>query len=429
MSKMQKILAGVIAVGVVFFGALLFRLADKPIDKIKLTPIAAAEAYHPAAYAAAYPLQYESYMKNNLEQPSINGYGGSIKFQHFDKQPENKTNFKGYGFSIDYTDDRGHTYALADIDETKRINDKSPGACITCKTPYLEKIYNEMGWEYASKPFKEIRDQIPEDGYLSCATCHDPQTMQLRIVNPALTEALARQGKDIKEATHNEMRAYVCAQCHVEYHFDKQDMRVVFPWDKGMKPADMYAYYEDEPNGFEQDFVQPDSKVKVLKAQHPDFETWSTSIHAESGVTCIDCHMPYMRDDGQKYTSHWMTSPLRTPEESCGKCHAQDTEQLIARVKTIQDNVFQIQHTAGQTVAKAHEAIAAASQQPGVNLLELEQARELTRKAQWFWDFVSAENSMGFHNTDQAMNSLGQAIDLAHQAIELANKAVKGSVI
>ncbi|MBP2630059.1 MAG: Nitrite reductase (cytochrome, ammonia-forming) [Firmicutes bacterium] len=426
---MQKCLIGLIGVTVLFFGFIVVRIGvAKPADSVKVAKIEAGQELNMNAYSKAYPLQYKSYMKNNEMAPSVTGFGGSTKYQHSERQPEIKENFKGYPFSIDYADDRGHTYAGEDVLSTKRINDKSPAACITCKTPYVDKFYQEMGWKYASRPFKELANQVPADGYLSCAECHEPQTMALRVVNPAFIEALARQGKDIKNATHQEMRAYVCAQCHVEYYFDK-DKRVVLPWDKGVKPADMYAYYsEHDKTDFESDFVQPDSKVKVLKAQHPDYETWSTSVHADNGVTCVDCHMPYMRDNGQKYTSHWMTDPLRTPEDSCGKCH-QDTAKLTERVKTIQNNTFQIQHTAGQTVAKAHQAIKAASEQPGVDLVELENARELTRKAQWFWDIVAAENSMGFHNPDQALNTLGQSIDLAHQAIESANKAAKGSII
>ncbi len=44
--------------------------------------------------------------------------------------------------------------------------------------------------------------------------------------------------------------------------------------------------------GFEQDGDHPDSGTKMLKAQHPDYETWSTSVHADASVTCVDCHMP-----------------------------------------------------------------------------------------------------------------------------------------
>ncbi|HBN05683.1 MAG TPA: ammonia-forming cytochrome c nitrite reductase subunit c552, partial [Bacteroidales bacterium] len=51
-----------------------------------------------------------------------------------------------------------------------------------------------------------------------CADCHDPKTMALTITRPALIEAFARQNKDIKQATPQEMRTLACAQCHVEYY-------------------------------------------------------------------------------------------------------------------------------------------------------------------------------------------------------------------
>lgn len=94
-------------------------------------------------------------------------------------------------------------------------------------------------------------------------------------------------------------------------------------------------------------------------------------------------------------------------------------------MKTIQDQTFQLQHTAGQNVAKAHAAIKKASEMPNVDQAELANSRELVRKAQWMWDIIAAENSMGFHNTDQIMTTLGQANELAHQAIESANRAAK----
>ncbi len=107
------------------------------------------------------------------------------------------------------------------------------------------------------------------------------------------------------------MRSYVCGQCHAEYYFEPEGKRVVFPWDKGLKPQDMYAYYQDRPAGFDMDWQHPDSQARELKAQHPDFELSSSGVHAQSGVACADCHMPYLRDNGRKYSSHWVTSPMK----------------------------------------------------------------------------------------------------------------------
>ena len=232
---------------------------------------------------------------------------------------------------------------------------------------------------------------------------------------------MARRGIDVNNASHNDKRAYVCAQCHNEYYFMSEDGRVNHPWDNGLEPEDEFRFYQSgQAGGFQQDWIHPDSKTKMLKAQHPDFKIWATSVHADNGVTCVDCHMPYMRKDGQKYTSHWMTSPLKTIQESCLKCHDESPETLTARVKTIHDNNYKLQRRAGQAVAKAHLAIKAAMD-AGVPDEQLMGARLKLREASFYWDWIAAENGNGFHNPDKCMRVSGEAIDLAHQVIEEAN--------
>lgn len=423
MNKTQKSLIALLGVLLIFFGFVITRIGIvKPATTVKVSKIPAGE-YDPAVWAKFYPLQYDSYMKNANISPSPTGYGGSSKVQKSEQMPELTANFKGMPFSVDYTEDRGHFYAMEDIRETKRIGPKSMGACITCKTPYLEKFYQESGWGYAKQPLSQLMDQVPSHGSISCANCHDPETMNLRVINPAFIEAMQRKGIDVTKASREDMRSYVCGQCHAEYYFEPNTFRVVFPWDKGMKAGDMYDYYADIPNGFTQDWQHPDSKAAMLKTQHPDFETWSTGTHGKAGVACADCHMPYMRQDGQKYSSHWMTSPLKNLDAACGTCHTQGSAWLLDRVKTTQDYTFEVLHTAGQNVARAHEVINKAAMAANVDQAELAKARELLRKAQWYWDFVAAENSMGFHNPDQSLNTAAQANELARQAIDAANRA------
>ena len=417
---MQKTLIALLSVAVLFFGFVVVRVGAKPAGTVKVVPIAAGE-YDAAVWGKAYPLQYESYKKMADMSPTPTGYGGSLKVQKSDMQPELFANFKGMPFSKDYTEDRGHIYAVEDLMDSKRIGPASKGACITCKTPYVEQFYKESGWDYAKKPLTELMERSKHP--VTCAQCHDPETMALRVVNPAFIEAQTRKGIDLTKASREEMRNYVCAQCHSEYYFEPGTTRVVFPWDKGFKPEEMYSYYSETPNGFAQDWKHPDSQAPMLKAQHPDYETFVNSTHGKSGVTCSDCHMPFMRKDGQKYTSHYITSPLKTLDASCSSCHSQGTEWLNERVKTIQDQTFQLQHTAGQTIAKAHTSIKKAADMPNADQAELAKARELVRHAQWLWDIVAAENSMGFHNPDQIMTTLGQANELAHQAIGSANMA------
>lgn len=421
MSKGQKSLIAVLAVLLIFFGFVVTRIGiAKPSSSVKLAKIPAGE-YDPAVWGKYYPLQYESYKKMMEMSPSPTGYGGSVKVQKSEMMPELLINFKGMPFSKDYAEDRGHVYALEDLRDSKRIGPASKGACITCKTPYVEKFFQEDGWGYANKPLNELLDKAQHP--VTCAECHDSETMNLRVVNPAFIEAQQMRGIDVTKASREEMRTYVCAQCHSEYYFEPGSTKVVFPWNKGLKPGEMYDVYAEKPGTFAQDWKHPDSQAPMLKAQHPDYETFATGTHAKAGVACADCHMPYMRSDGQKYTSHWVTSPLKTLDASCSSCHSQGTEWLQERVKTMQDETFQTLHAAGTVISKAHLAIKTASEVPNADQNELAKARELVRKAQWYWDFVAAENSMGFHNPDQSIHTAAQALDMGYQAIEAANRA------
>ncbi len=422
--KKGKLILLLIVAALIGIAIVIQAFIRKPDTHFKLADIPVGE-YDPAVWGKHYPLQYESYRKNLEMSPSPTGFGGSEKVQKSIKEPEILVNFKGMAFSKDYTEDRGHPYALQDLKETKRVTPASPGACMTCKTANLIDIYKNKGWGYAKTPLPELSPLMKHP--IVCANCHDPATMNLRVINPAFIEAMQRRGIDVKKAAREEMRSYVCGQCHVEYYFEPESKKVVFPWDKGVLPEQMYAYYQEQPAKFDQDWLHPDSQAKMLKAQHPEFETWQNGVHGKSGVSCADCHMPYVRKHGQKYTSHWVTSPMRSTKESCQTCHTQSAEWLLQRVKTIQNNVWQLQKTAGQTVARAHEVIGKAGKVAGVRQEELAKAREHLRKAQWFWDIVAAENSMGFHNPDQVLNTLGQAIDMAHQAIATAGKAADRS--
>ncbi|MBO6291583.1 MAG: ammonia-forming cytochrome c nitrite reductase subunit c552 [Selenomonas sp.] len=440
MSKMQKYLIGLAAVCVVFFGFVIVRIgiAQPNDDSVKLAKISHEDYAHlgKAAYKDAYPLEYNSYMKNNLGGASPTVYGGSDPGKSYiEMQPELLTNFKGYKFSVQYDVARGHTWAGVDQLNSQRIPPQK-GNCIVCKSSWMyDKWYKESGWDFASKPFMDAtppftnKDTVEgTDLYFGCSSCHDPDTMELRVYQQGFVESMAMKGIDISQASHNEMRSYVCGQCHNEYYFMKEDGRVRHPFIGGWEPEEQFQWYQSgQAGGFTQDWVHPDSKTLMLKAQHPDFEIWKTSVHADAGVTCVDCHMPYMRENGKKYTSHWMTSPLKTVEESCLKCHDESKDTLIARVKTIHDNNYKLQRIAGQTVARAHLAVKAAMD-AGATDEQLAGIRLKLREAQWYWDWVAAENGNGFHNPDKCMRISGEAIDLGHQVIEEANAVVKGAL-
>ena len=135
---------------------------------------------------------------------------------------------------------------------------------------------------------------------LACVDCHDPKTMALRVTRPGFIAGIkalkAKQGvadyDPNRDATRQEMRSFVCGQCHVEYYFKGAGKVVTYPWANGLKVEEIEAYYDKE--GFT-DWVHAETGTKVLKAQHPEFEVWNQGIHARAGVACADCHMPYER--------------------------------------------------------------------------------------------------------------------------------------
>jgi len=211
------------------------------------------------------------------------------------------------------------------------------------------------------------------------------------------------------------MWTYVCAQCHSEYYFEPETTRVVFPWQNGLSPEEIYSYYKETPSGFTGDYTNPVSDTRLLKAQHPDYEVFQSGIHAAANLSCADCHMP--RTDAG--VQHWITSPLHTIEDSCLSCHKGKSELwMLKRVKYIQDSVFNNLRRAGLAIEEAHYAIDKAADD-GVAGKTLDDSREMLREAQWYWDFIASENSTGFHNSNLAHENLGRALDLAHKARQI----------
>ena len=426
-----------------------------------------------SAFQKEFPLQYATWLRTE-EDRIMTKYGGSIPFRKNDNvnplpkgnppvaQPYLKNLWLGFPFMYEYDAARGHYHAVYDMLNIDRVNQYNeggdfPAACYTCKTTLSHKWVAEYGDAFFSMPVNQFRtkDKIDEREHtIGCTTCHDPQTMELVIISTSLDEALKRQGKDWRNATRNEMRSLVCAQCHVEYYFEgpeymKDGQKVkgvnrkpVFPWDKGMNPADMFEYYKEygwmtgpAMTGFEgwyADWIHPVSQVPSIKMQHPEFEAWASGPHGAAGVSCADCHMPYVRMDGKrKISSHHVTSPLKTPDgirTTCGQCHTDKTPEFLrARVEYTQDKTYENLLKAQAMNVKAHESLRLArewggSKHPDYDKLIIN-AKELTRKGQLFWDFVSAENSVGFHNPALLLDTLFKSFEYSEQAVNYAVQA------
>jgi nitrite reductase (cytochrome c-552) len=262
---------------------------------------------------------------------------------------------------------------------------------------------------------------------IACIDCHDPKTMELRVTRPgflvgirALKASEGVRDYDVnRDATRQEMRSFVCGQCHVEYYFRGQGKTLTYPWSKGIRVEQIEAYYDSVGHA---DWTHPETGARALKAQHPEFETWNQGIHARSGVACADCHMPYRRDGAIKISDHHVRSPLLNVSHACLTCHHFPEDEMRARAEAIQDRTRALLDRSEDAVLALMDAVKEAKRR-GVSDAALESARDLHRKAQWRLDFVSAENSMGFHAPQETARILAEAIDYARQGEAAALRA------
>ena len=280
---------------------------------------------------------------------------------------------------------------------------------------------------------------------VSCVDCHDPETMGIRVTRPGFVRGIAvlaasdkpvphlpsigrwREGSRERDydpnvdASRQEMRSFVCGQCHVEYYCASKET-LFFPWHQGLRVEQIESYYDqhDFPDGEPfHDFVHGETGALVYKAQHPEFELWSQGVHARSGVSCADCHMPYEREGAMKVSSHWVRSPLLSINSSCQTCHSVSEEELRDKVHTIQDRTKDLLERSAVAMTDMLDAIRDA-QAAGATQGELAEVFDLQKKAMWRLDFVSSENSMGFHADQEAARILGESIDYSNQAQALA---------
>jgi nitrite reductase (cytochrome c-552) len=392
----------------------------------------------PAAWGKNFPLQYDSYLRTSDQKRTR--YGGSealpqapteadprsvVAQERLDEDPRLKTMWAGYPFSVDFRKKRGHAYMLEDQTYTQRVTEfKQPGTCIHCHAsvyvPYKKAGNGDLmaGFEHFNKmPYAEARQEFRHP--IACIDCHDPVTMALRVTRPGFLEGIralkASQGiKDYdvnRMATRQEMRSYVCGQCHVEYYFKGDEKRLTYPWARGLRVDEIADYYDEV--GFK-DWMHAETGTPQLKAQHPEFEMWSQGIHARSGVACADCHMPYTRVGALKISDHHVRSPLLNINNACQTCHKWPEAELLARAEKIQERTVELRNKAMDALMALIADIQAA-RASGVPDAELEAARRAQRRGQFYLDFVESENSNGFHAPQEAVRILGEAIDLFRQ--------------
>lgn len=367
-----------------------------------------------------YPREYQSY-ENNSEGDFKSKYNGNAMIDMLEVDPRLVVMWAGYGFAKDYNQGRGHTNAIDDVINTLRTggptgpdNGPMPTTCWACKSPDVPRMMNEQGiGEFYTGKWARLGPEIVNP--IGCADCHEPNTMNLQISRPALIEAFERLGKDITKASHQEMRSLVCAQCHVEYYFNKNTLEgaayLTFPWDNGFSAEAMEEYYDDMEF---KDWTHALSKAPMLKAQHPGYEVYLTGIHAQRGVSCADCHMPYMSEGGQKFTDHHIQSPLNNVANSCQVCHRQETTQLLKDVYERQDRIIENRDELEKLLVRAHVE-AKKAWDLGATEAQMKDILMDIRHAQWRWDYAAASHGGSFHSPVEIGRVIGTGIAIAQE--------------
>ncbi len=367
-----------------------------------------------------FPREFQSYYQT-ADSNFQSKYNGNAMIDMLEVDPRMVVLWAGYGFSKDYNQGRGHYYAIEDIRNTLRTGAPAnenegpmPSTCWTCKSPDVPRVMQEEGVaEFYKGKWARLGAEVVNP--IGCADCHDPETMNLRVTRPALVEAFENMGKDVNKASHQEMRSLVCAQCHVEYYFDKDKVEgaqyLTFPWHNGMTVEGAEEYY-DAINF--SDWTHALSKAPMLKAQHPGYEIYMQGIHAERGVSCADCHMPYKSEGGQKFTDHHIQSPLNNVANSCQVCHREETATLIKNVFDRQDKVIGNRDKLEELLVRAHLE-AQKAWELGATEDEMQDVLMGIRHAQWRWDYAAASHGGSFHAPLETSRIISTGITIAQE--------------
>jgi len=370
-------------------------------------------------FAQDFPREYQTWAMTE-DTTFKSKYNSSQEVDVLAQRPDMVILWAGYAFSREYNTPRGHRHCVEDLTKILRTgapgvngnDDMQPGTCWTCKGPDVPRLMREKGLNayYAAK-WSDWGNEVMNT--VGCSDCHDARTMELRPARPALYEAWQRAGKDVNKASHQEMRSLVCAQCHTEYYFEKENGQYLkFPQDKGMTCEAAEEYYDSI--GF-YDYIHPLSKAPILKAQHPGYEVHLQGIHGQRGVSCADCHMPYKQEGGVKFTDHHITSPLANIDRTCQTCHRQDAETLRQNVYERQEKVFEVRDRAEHELAIAHIE-AKFAWEHGATETEMKSVLDDLRKGQWRWDYAVASHGASFHAPQEVTRLLARALDYGQSA-------------
>ena len=366
--------------------------------------LAAAQTEAPAAAKTASELIVDSY-KATAEN--------SYAVDYLEQDPYLVNIYEGFGFAKQYDSARGHEYSLEDLANTARPHPLAN--CLTCKTADFTKLVQEQGVNAYSLDFNEVMASMQES--IGCYNCHADKTDtgELVVTHDYFTDKLDMTGIDAATLS--------CGQCHIEYYFEPETKATTIPYTNKaeMTPEAMLEYYDSIDFA---DWTQPSTGAKLLKAQHPEMETYlNGSIHANFGLSCASCHMEKAEENGVAYTSHNLVSPLESQAilDSCAACH-KDVD-MAEKVHAIQEKVTARETEVGNQLSAFKDKLAEAVASGDYTEEELNELRTLYRHAQWFFDYVYVENSEGAHNSKLANACLDTAAAKIEEGMKLFHTA------
>jgi nitrite reductase (cytochrome c-552) len=357
--------------------------------------------------------QWREQFPSHVETFKMNA-ARSEHYSYLETYPWLRTIYEGGGFAKGYESARSHAYAVADVNATPRISEKSPANCFACKSPNYPITEARDGAALYTRPFFEENDKMTYS--VACYDCHlnDPgrgKENSSLLNGGGFLGSIRTHFNEAFEGT--EPATAACAQCHNEYYFDPETKAVTLP--KGLiSPEEIYNYYQTFSFS---DYTSPSTGTEHLKVQHPEFQVHEDTAHAKKGMTCASCHLERKRSNQGEYVSHNVTNPVRSEiirKSVCAPCHSGDS--ALQLIKDAQER------TKAQTAAVA-ERLAAFNQRFGYAVSSgrlsddtLVQLRSLNREATWYWDWVFVENSNGAHHPEQAKWCLDKANALLEQA-------------
>ena len=338
----------------------------------------------------------------------------TYRISYLEEDPYLVNLYEGYGFAKDYTSAIGHEYCLEDVANTERPH--ALANCLTCKTADFTKLVNDLGVQAYSMEFDAVFSDMSEN--VGCYNCHGNEAGndgKLVVTHDYTYTSLGSDLESVDAATLS------CGQCHIEYYFDPDTKATTAPYTSlaTMNPDDMLAYYNER--GFS-DWVQESTGTGLLKAQHPEMETYlgEGSYHNSFGLTCADCHMEKVTTaSGDTYTSHTLVSPLNSETilATCAQCHG-DTD-MAQKVPDLQDQITAKEREVGNALSNLNDKLTEAVSSGKLSEDKLDEIRWLYRAGQWYFDYVYVENSEGAHNSTLANSCLDKAADCVEQAMAL----------